>query len=125
MAPVRRLGARDWRPVLRRLAWSVTLAALTTAMARGAATPALAAAAAAPLPALEAVINNIRDWVMGIAFAFTTLYITWAGVRYIFAGHSPHAMEEAKIAVRNCLLGYGLVVLAPMLAGVAKGIVGA
>ena len=124
-AQVRHLGGGDWRPLLRWLAWSVTLLALTGAMARDAAMPALAAGVAAPLPGLEAVITNIRNWVMGIAFTFTTLYLTWAGVRYIFAGHSPHAMEEAKIAVRNCLLGYGLVVLAPMLAGIAKGVVGA
>lgn len=73
---------------------------------------------------LTGVINGIRNWAMGVLFALTTLYLTFAGIRYVMAGGSPHAMEEAKVAVRNSLLGYALAALAPLLADIIKGIVG-
>ncbi len=83
-------------------------------------TPALAA----PPTDLNGVIGGIRNWAMGVLFALTTLYLTVAGIRYVMAGGSPHAMEEAKTAVRNSLLGYALAALAPLLADIVKGIVG-
>jgi len=73
---------------------------------------------------LNTVINGIRNWAMGILLTLTTLYLTVAGIRYILAGGSPHAMEEAKTAVRNSLFGYALAALAPLLADIVKGIVG-
>ena len=79
---------------------------------------------AAPPADLNGVISGIRNWAMGVLFALTTLYLTVAGFRYVMAGGSPHAMEEAKTAVRNSLLGYALAALAPLLADVVKGIVG-
>ena len=97
---------------------------------RGAAVPLAFLLIAGTVPAyagpenLNAVIGEIRNWAMGILFALTTLYLTIAGVRYVMAGGSPHAMEEAKTAVRNSLLGYALAALAPLLADIVKGIVG-
>jgi len=73
---------------------------------------------------LNTVINGIRNFAMAVLLSLTTLYLTVAGVRYILAGGSPHAMEEAKTAVKNSLLGYGLAALAPLLADIVKGIVG-
>jgi hypothetical protein len=73
---------------------------------------------------LNAVIDGIRTFAMGVLFTLTTLYLTVAGIRYVLAGGSPHAMEEAKTAVKNSLLGYALAALAPLLADIVKGIVG-
>lgn len=73
---------------------------------------------------LNAVIDGIRSFAMGVLFTLTTLYLTVAGIRYVLAGGSPHAMEEAKTAVKNSLLGYALAALAPLLADIVKGIVG-
>ena len=73
---------------------------------------------------LNAVIDGIRSFAMGVLFALTTLYLTVAGIRYVLAGGSPHAMEDAKTAVKNSLLGYALAALAPLLADIVKGIVG-
>ena len=73
---------------------------------------------------LNAVIDGIRGFAMGVLFTLTTLYLTVAGIRYVLAGGSPHAMEEAKTAVKNSLLGYALAALAPLLADIVKGIVG-
>jgi hypothetical protein len=73
---------------------------------------------------LNAVVDGIRNFAMGVLFALTTLYLTVAGIRYVLAGGSPHAMEEAKTAVKNSLLGYALAALAPLLADIVRGIVG-
>jgi Type IV secretion system pilin len=73
---------------------------------------------------LNSVIDGIRTFAMGVLFTLTTLYLTVAGIRYVLAGGSPHAMEEAKTAVKNSLLGYALAALAPLLADIVKGIVG-
>ncbi|HEY8739418.1 MAG TPA: hypothetical protein VIN56_02345, partial [Candidatus Dormibacteraeota bacterium] len=95
-------------------------ALVTSVLVVAGVTPALAA----PPADLNAVIGSIRNWAMGLLFALTTLYLTVAGIRYVMAGGSPHAMEEAKTAVRNSLLGYALAALAPLLADIVKGIVG-
>jgi hypothetical protein len=110
-------SAKDRGRVWGRLAAPVILALALVALT---VVSAMAAGPGSP----EQVINDIRDWAMKILFGLTTLYLTIAGVRYVMAGHSPNAMEEAKHAVRNALLGYGLAALAPMLADIVKRITG-
>nr|WP_229783497.1 pilin [Pilimelia anulata] len=80
---------------------------------------------AAPPPTLNQVIGNLQGWLLGILAAIATLYLVLAGVYWATAGGDPAAVERAKSALRNALIGYGLAVLAPVLLGVVKGIVGA
>ncbi|GGK36536.1 hypothetical protein GCM10010124_31490 [Pilimelia terevasa] len=73
---------------------------------------------------LPQVIANLQSWVMGLLAAIATLFLVLAGVYWATAGGDPSAVERAKAALRNACIGYGLAVLAPVLLGVVKGIVG-
>lgn len=73
---------------------------------------------------LPQVISNLQGWLLGILAAIATLFLILAGVYWATAGGDPAAVERAKAALRNALIGYGLAVLAPVLLGVVKGIVG-
>ncbi|WP_229789623.1 pilin [Pilimelia terevasa] len=77
--------------------------------------------AAATLPQ---VIANLQQWLMGILAGVATLFLILAGVYWATAGGDPSAVERAKGALKNALIGYALAVLAPILLGVVKGIVG-
>ncbi|MGW2157517.1 pilin [Nonomuraea sp. NPDC001699] len=81
-------------------------------------------AAAAP-SSLNAVIDNLRNVIVGLLVALATLFLTVAGVRYILAGGDPGEVEAAKKGLRYAALGYGIAALAPLLVTMLKGIVGA
>ena len=73
---------------------------------------------------LPTVVNNLRNWLMGILAAVATLFLVLAGVYWATAGGDTAQVEKAKSALKNALIGYGLAVLAPVLLQVVKGIVG-
>ncbi|MEV4285457.1 pilin [Nonomuraea bangladeshensis] len=81
--------------------------------------------AAAPPSSLGAVIDNLRNVIVGLLVALATLFLTVGGVRYILAGGDPGEVEAAKKTLRYAALGYGIAVLAPLLVSILKGIVGA
>ncbi|MFI6991766.1 pilin [Nonomuraea wenchangensis] len=81
-------------------------------------------AVAAP-SSLNAVIDNLRNVIVGLLVALATLFLTVGGVRYILAGGDPGEVEAAKKTLRYAALGYGIAVLAPLLVSILKGIVGA
>ncbi|MEV4391239.1 pilin [Nonomuraea sp. NPDC049607] len=84
----------------------------------------LASTAAVP-SSLNAVIDNLRNVIVGLLVALATLFLTVGGVRYILAGGDPGEVEAAKKTLRYAALGYGIAVLAPLLVTILKGIVGA
>ncbi|WP_256727225.1 pilin [Streptomyces acidiscabies] len=71
------------------------------------------------------VLTNIRNWIMGIAATLATVFLSIGGLRYMTAGGDPGEVEKAKIAFRGAGWGYGIVVLAPLIVEILKGIVGA
>ena len=73
---------------------------------------------------LPQVIAGLQKWVMGILGAVATLFLVLAGVYYTTAGGDPAQVDKAKGALKNALAGYGLAVLAPVLLGIVKDIVG-
>jgi hypothetical protein len=73
---------------------------------------------------LPAVIASLQKWVMGILGAVATLFLILAGVYYTTASGDPTQVDKAKGALKNALVGYGLAVLAPVLLGIVKDIVG-
>ncbi len=73
---------------------------------------------------LPQVIAGLQKWVMGILGALATLFLVLAGVYYTTAGGDPSQVDKAKGALKNALVGYGLAVLAPVLLGIVKDIVG-
>ena len=93
-----------------------------TAMILAAGSPAFAA----PNPndpntaALNGIITNIRNWVMGILFAVAVLFATVGAVRYLFAGGDPAQVEKAKGSFKDALIGFALAILAPILLGIVR-----
>ncbi|MEU5698668.1 pilin [Streptomyces aurantiacus] len=87
--------------------------------------------AAEPAPVLalaksvNEVLNNIRNWIMGILAGLATVFLSIGGVRYVMAGGDPGEVEKAKTAFKSAGWGYGLAALAPMVVQILKGIVGA
>ena len=63
---------------------------------------------------LEAVVNNLRLWLIGILAAIATLFLTVGGLRYVAAGGDPGEVERAKSALKSAAIGYGLALLAPL-----------
>jgi hypothetical protein len=82
-------------------------------------TAAYAAEAGAPMPmaadSIEAVVNNIRTWLVGILVAVATLFLTIGGLRLMWANGDPGEAEKGKAALKSAAVGYGLALLAPLI----------
>jgi hypothetical protein len=74
---------------------------------------------------VDAVLTNIRNWLMGILAGLATVFLTIGGVRYVAGGGDPGEAERAKAAFRSAAWGYGLAALAPLVVQILAGIVGA
>ena len=78
--------------------------------------PAFAATGSAP--SLTSVIDNLRNWLVGILAAVATLFLTVGGLRYLTAGGDPGQVEKAKTALKSAAIGYALAALAPLLVSI-------
>jgi hypothetical protein len=82
-------------------------------------TDAYAAEPGAPMPmaadSVEAVVNNIRTWLVGILVAVATLFLTIGGLRLMWANGDPGEAEKGKAALKSAAIGYGLALLAPLI----------
>ncbi|MBN1172223.1 MAG: hypothetical protein JXA67_08605 [Micromonosporaceae bacterium] len=105
-------GAHQGRRLAARLALPVLIAAIVLAPAAAYADPSTAPVLAAD--SIEAVVNNIRTWLVGILVAVATLFLTVGGLRYLAAGGDPSEVEKAKLALKSAALGYALAMLAPL-----------
>ncbi|MFC5830368.1 hypothetical protein [Nonomuraea insulae] len=104
---------------------AVVLAAVAVAaLAETAATTMPTLASGAPPKDLNAVFDNLRNWMIGLLAALATLMLTIGGLRYLVAGGDPGEVQKAKAALKAAAFGYGLAVLAPLFVAVLKGIVG-
>ncbi|RBO83134.1 MULTISPECIES: pilin [Nocardia] len=74
---------------------------------------------------LGEVIDNARNWLVGILAGLATLFLTIAGARYLLGGGDPSEIEKAKTAFRAACIGYALAMLAPVIVAVLKSIIGA
>ncbi len=72
-----------------------------------------------------AVLDNVRNWIMGILAGLATVFLTIGGLRYVMAAGDPGEVAKAKLAFKSAGIGYGLAALAPLVMTVLKGIVGA
>lgn len=71
------------------------------------------------------VLNNVRNWLMGVLAGLATVFLSIGGVRYVMGGGDPGEIEKAKTAFKAAGIGYGLAALAPLVVTVLQGIVGA
>ena len=74
---------------------------------------------------VDAVLTNIRNWIMGIATGLATVFITVGAVYYMSAGGDLGRVEKAKTAFRSAAFGYALALLTPLVLSVLRDIVGA
>lgn len=74
---------------------------------------------------VEAVLGNVRNWIMGIAAGLATVFITIGAVLYMAAGGDLGQVEKAKTAFRSAAFGYALALLTPLVLSVLREIVGA
>jgi len=74
---------------------------------------------------LNTVINNIRNWLVGLLVALATLFLTVGGVRYLLAGGDPGEVGKAKDTLKYAAIGYACAALAPLLVSILKQFVGA
>jgi hypothetical protein len=124
-API--ITLEDWTPVRPRR-WAhvalivelAVLALLASASSAHADTMVLAIAGS-----VTDVLNNIRNWIMGILAGLATVFLSIGGVRYVMGGGDPGEVEKAKTAFKSAGWGYGLAALAPLVVEILKGIVGA
>jgi hypothetical protein len=114
-------GAGGWRPGRRGLA---VVLALTGLLIVGGAATAFAAETAAAGTSLNAVIDSLRNWLVGLLAALATLFLTIGGLRYLTAGGDPMQVERAKTALKSAAVGYALAALAPLLVGILSSVVG-
>ncbi|MEJ7705061.1 MAG: pilin [Geodermatophilaceae bacterium] len=73
---------------------------------------------------VDAVLGNIRNWLIGILAALATVFLTIGGVRYVYGSGDPGEVEKAKQAFKAAALGYGIAALAPLIVTVLQSIVG-
>jgi len=73
---------------------------------------------------IPTVINNTRNWLMGILTGLAVLFLTVGGVRYLMAGGDPGEVEKAKTAFKAAAIGFCLAVLAPVILAVLQSLVG-
>ncbi|MFC1437973.1 pilin [Streptacidiphilus sp. N1-10] len=74
---------------------------------------------------VDQTITNITNWIVGILAGVATMFLTVGGLRYLMAGGEPGEVEKAKGALKSACVGYMLAVMAPVIVGVLKGLVGA
>ena len=75
-------------------------------------------------PTLSGVIDNLRNWIVGILAGVATLFLTIGGLRYLTAGGDPGQVEKAKTALKSAAIGYALAILAPLLVSILASMVG-
>lgn len=73
---------------------------------------------------LGAVLDNIRNWVMGIVGALATVMVSIGGLMRMMAAGDPGEIERSNRAFKAAAWGYGIVALAPLVVEILQGIVG-
>lgn len=120
-----RQSARQGRRSLRLLAATATSVALLVLITGSVSAAPPHTEVLAIASSLDEVIDNARNWLVGILAALATLFLTIAGARYLLGGGDPAEIEKAKTAFRAACLGYALAMLAPVVVAVLKSIIGA
>lgn len=70
------------------------------------------------------ILDNLRALLVGLLVGLAVAALTYAGVRYVIAAGDPASVEKAKGAVKSAIVGFALALLAPVLVGIVKNIIG-
>jgi O-antigen/teichoic acid export membrane protein len=74
-----------------------------------------------PTEKIKTVLDNIRNWIVGIAAVLVVVMLTIAGVRYLLA-NDPSETERAKVALKAAAVGFAIILLAPFLVAILQEI---
>jgi O-antigen/teichoic acid export membrane protein len=74
-----------------------------------------------PTERIKSVLENIRNWIVGIAVVLVIVMLTIAGIRYVLAS-DPGENERAKSALRAAAIGFAIIILAPFLVAILSQI---
>ncbi|MEC3915513.1 pilin [Nocardia sp. CDC160] len=115
-------SARSTKGVTRTLVCAFALGcALAYASGSAAAQPVSILAVAG---SFQEVLDNLRNWLIGILATIATVCLTIGGTRYLICSGDPGEVERAKVALKAACIGYALAMLAPLVVAVLKSIVG-
>ncbi|HEV8663699.1 MAG TPA: hypothetical protein VGT06_11255 [Candidatus Methylomirabilis sp.] len=70
------------------------------------------------------ILDGLRNALVAVLVTLSILALTYAGVRYVIAGGDPAGVEKAKGAAKSALIGLSLALLAPVVIGIVKRILG-
>jgi hypothetical protein len=84
----------------------------------------LAAVNLAAVASIDQVLDNLRNWLIGILGGLATVLFTIGGARRLMSGGDPAEIERSNAAFRSAAFGYALAVLAPLIVQILKSIVG-
>ncbi|WP_405135104.1 pilin [Nocardia sp. NBC_01388] len=113
---------RPSKGIARTLVCAVALGcALTYASGSAGAEPVSVLAVAG---SFQEVLDNLRNWLIGILATIATVCLTIGGTRYLICSGDPGEVERAKVALKAACIGYALAMLAPLVVAVLKQIVG-
>ncbi len=109
--------------LVRLLAAVAVIAAASAVLLLGDGSAAHAAQPGAVLAAdsIQAVVNNIRTWLVAILAAVATLFLTIGGLRLMWANGDPGEAEKGKAALKSAAIGYALALLSPLIVTVVAG----
>ncbi|MET9628311.1 pilin [Lentzea sp. NPDC006480] len=103
----------------------VTLGAVGTVLLLAGPAHAEVVQLAAPVQSIDAVLNNIRNWLVGISAALAAVCFTVAFLRRMAGAGDPSEIEKSKTSFRAACVGLVGVLLTPVVIEVLKGFVGA
>ena len=63
--------------------------------------------------------------VAGVGAAVAAFFVMWGAFLYMSAAGSPHQMERGKSAIVNALVGFSIVLMARVIAGMIQDSIGA
>ncbi|THV35706.1 pilin [Glycomyces buryatensis] len=104
-------------------AWALRLGLIVAGTAVVIALDAGPALAQTTTETVTAMLNRIRNWIIGLAGLFAVIMATIAGVRYMLSS-DPAQTEKAKSALRAAGVGLALVLFAPVLIKLLEYFVG-
>lgn len=79
---------------------------------------------AAGLDQVKTILDNVRNWVMGILGSIATVFLSVGFVRRIVGASDPEEQSKAKAAFKAAGIGYAGAALTPLIVTILQGIVG-
>lgn len=74
---------------------------------------------------INTLFDNLLTIGLGVGAAVAAFFVMWGAFLYMSAAGSPHQMERGKAAIVNALVGFSIVLMAKVIAGMIQSSIGA